>query len=190
MAIAVLTPHQICPGPDRDEDRITNGRFDLVTHGDGSVVVFLDMNGNGIYERHEPDWFHASSSVTPAEFDAQRDFHIEITGVPEEYGHQTVNIAFCTPEVFDASPEGVDCHTLRYGWDRSAPAFAADGEFWGGSAFTVWLADAEPPIDWTRPHYVGSLTNPPCTTEGDLTSCLLSFRDFVVESDDDAGVSR
>ncbi|HMJ54589.1 MAG TPA: hypothetical protein VK540_21050 [Polyangiaceae bacterium] len=184
VAIEVLVPHQICPGGGRDERRIENGRFDLLVSGYGSVTVFLDTNGDGVYQKNEPDWFRNSSAVTPADFDAQKEFHVDIVGIRPSYETEVVNIAFCSnPDAVDGSADGDTCLLQRFGGSSSADVFSADMYVVPQSvSFAVWFTEpnVEPwPFQRRWAHFMASVAKPPCIVDGDLTTCSLSFADFM-----------
>jgi len=184
LAVEYLTPTKECPGAARDEVRIENGRFDLSVSGYGSVMVFLDTSGDRLYQKSEPDWTRSSSTVTVADFDASKDFHVEITEMPSIQKLQLVHLAFCTnPDAVYGSPNGETCVVQRLALGTYLGSFRMDTSVESTNvSWAIWLTDFDSdswPFDRSRPHFIGSLTKPPCTVDGDFTTCSLSFADLV-----------
>jgi hypothetical protein len=183
-AVEVLTPHQICPPGAIAHAPIQMGRFALGVAGYGSVFVFLDINGDGVYQKNEPDWIRTRGSVTPADFDAEKDFHVGINTIPRGHETQDVNIAFCTnADAVYGSADGGTCSLQRFSMGTTPSAFSADGVFESKNvSWAVWFTeqDVEPfPFDRSRPHFVGRLDQLPCVVHGDLTTCTLDFKDLI-----------
>jgi hypothetical protein len=168
-----------------DKKPIVNGKFDLLVSGYGSVTVFLDMNGDGVYQKNEPDWFRgAASAVTPADFDAEKDLHIDITEIPPTYANRVINVALCADSnLVDGGADGDTCSVQRLGMGVTPGVFAADVLIVPSNvSLAMWFTDpnVDSPLDQSQPHFIGSLTKPPCAVDGDLTTCSLSFGDFVI----------
>ena len=187
MAIADFKSRQNCPPPHRDEARIENGRFDLLVTGNGTVSVFLDINDDRVYQLSEPDWFRTSSEVTPADFDAVKDFHLEIEYILGDVTRK-VSLMFCrNPDAVDnlttCRRERIDRGTTRsFSLDR-----AIDSTF---KSWAVWFneSDMDPwPFDRGLPHFMGTLSKSPCAVDGDLTTCTLAFADLLKDGGVDGG---
>jgi hypothetical protein len=180
-AVEVLTQRQSCPAGGWDSARITNGRFDLLTVGFGNVTVFLDMNGDGTYQKNEPDC-RGKASITPADFDAEIDVHIDITEIPPQYASHFVNVAINRDgDSIDGSTDGEVCINIASSMGFTPGVFSIDNQVAPScTSVTIrFIAPHTDPLDPSQPHFIGSLTKPPCVTDGDLTTCSLSFRDFV-----------
>jgi hypothetical protein len=179
-----------CPGRG-DQARIVNGRFNLSVVGYGTVDVFLDMNRDGTYQRNEPDWRWTSSTVTPADFDAVREFRVNLVGIPPSAQVPLIHTVVCTNEdAVYGSPDGSQCgEVIPTGLPTTV--YSAEGTFYPKTlSWAIWFAKtAMSPFDRSLPHFVGRWTAPTCALDGDFMICSLSFADLVNADAGPAAVS-
>lgn len=177
-AVAAVRSYQICPPPTTDRARIRDGRFDLLATGYGSPIFYLDLNDDGIYQTKEPDCHVGDNGVvTLADLDAVRDLHVDIVGVPAGHEMDQVHLALCNNADAVLGPGGgVACGSfgLRTVGDTSTLDTTMER---AKISWAVWFAPpGAPSFERHYPHRVGGLAEAPCTVDGDLTTCSISFR--------------